>query len=1024
MQNSLDNSRRERTYRWLTAAFCTTFVVIAFLQTAPAEDPGKRSGFEDFGAETIEGVTQIEESAEEKYDGELRPLPVELVEESLEETQAQAQARETGLSEDELLEKNAEVIRGDGKKHDLTEKLGSKTTVLNVTDGEISALIKTFSKLTGRNYIVDSAVRGKVTIHFPSEVTIEEALRIFDTVLLLKGFTSVPVQENVWKVIPAKDAKQTTIPFIKGIPEDTSDAIVTEMLRLKYVSAEDMQQLLSQFISRDGLIKAVEGTNSLVIIDSALNIARLRELSEQLDVPALDQEITIIAIYYADANDIAQKINDILGEGDENKNKSSNIQTQFSQIQRRIAPPGINQPPQSSGGSVTRRALPLKIIPDERTNSLIVVADPELTLKVRALAEQLDSKVDLSGGGFWVYRLKHADAEELAEIINNVISGAGETSSSSSSTKKTGSSISRSQSQSARGGSDTPSNQARLRQAIERSRALIRSQSGGGSQESGGRVSLEGEVSIASDPSTNSLIINASRTDYQRLEEVIKALDIKRRQVLVEATLLEVSLNHEEGMGIELQGTAGFDKGAVFGQTNFGGITNLLTNPAALSDLTLAAASTGTLTLPGGIVIPSQAVLISAVSRNQNVNVLSTPTILATDNEEAEIIVGENVPFVSSTSSDVSNLSNTFNQVERQDVGITLRITPQISTGDFVTLKIFVEISNVVASTRNDPNGPTTTIRTSETKVEVKNGQMVITGGLIQDRVTDSSRGIPFLEDIPVLGQLFQRQDTTNSRTNLLIFITPRVISDQFEAREHTKEVSDSVQSDLDVRGVAPSREGVLRHDRINNVIEELPSENSVLPTTITPPKVRSSSMKSDGYLEGSAEAISRTLSRLEHLSSTPDVGAGNTEVLEVSVAPRLPVSTARTAPGKTASLPKNQKSGKEPDSIKESARTAGRTFVVLRDMAGAAPSSGFSYSDEEGTLGVILAGSIGSPMLSSLEVGRRLRLSSSSGQEREFVCLGVYASTAEAALVHPALSSLESWQVLPPSSTASLAVK
>jgi general secretion pathway protein D len=1011
MQKSLDNSRRERTYRWLTAAFCTTFVVIAFLQTAPAEDPGKRSGFEDFGAETVEAV-------KEKEEDELKPLPVELVEESLAETEAQAKAPETELSE-----KNAEVIKGDGKRHDLTQKLGSKTTVLNVTDGEISALIKTFSKLTGRNYIVDSAVRGKVTIHFPSEVTIEEALRIFDTVLLLKGFTSVPVQENVWKVIPAKDAKQTTIPFIKGTPEATSDAIVTEMLRLKYVSAEDMQQLLSQFISRDGLIKAVEGTNSLVIIDSASNIERLRGLSEQLDVPALDQEITIIAIYYADADDIAEKINDILGESDENKNKSSNIQTQFSQIQRRMPPPGGNQPPQSSGGSVTRRALPLKIIPDERTNSLIVVADPELTLKVRALAEQLDSKVDLSGGGFWVYRLKHADAEELAEIINNVISGAGETSSSTSSTKKTGSSISRSQSQSTRG-TDAPNNQARLRQAIERSRALIRSQSTGGSQESGGRVSLEGEVSIAPDPSTNSLIINASRTDYQRLEEVIKALDIKRRQVLVEATLLEVSLNHEEGLGVELQGTAGFDNGALFGQTNFGGITNLLTNPAALSDLTLAAASTGTLTLPGGIVIPSQAVLISAVSRNQNVNVLSTPTILATDNEEAEIIVGENVPFVSSTSSDVSNLSNTFNQVDRQDVGITLRITPQISTGDFVTLKIFVEISNVVASTRNDPNGPTTTIRTSETKVEVKNGQMVITGGLIQDRVTDSSRGVPFLEDIPVLGQLFQRQDSTNSRTNLLIFITPRVISDQFEAREHTKEVSDSVQNDLDGRGVAPSREGVLRHDRINNVIEELPAENSALPTTITPPKVKNAPAKSEKDLEGSAEAISRTLSRLERLSATPDVETRNSEVLEISVAPRLPASTGRTAPGKTASLSKEQKPGSEPDGIKESAKTAGRTFVVLRDLAGAEPSSGFSYSDKEGTLGVILAGSIGSPMLSGLEVGRRLRLFASSGREREFVCLGVYASTAEAALVHPALSSLESWQVLPPSSTASLAVK
>lgn len=769
---------------------------------------------------------------------------------------------------------------------------GDKTTVLNGSDIEITALIKTFSKLTRRNYIIDSAVKGKVTVHLPSAVSVPEALRILDTILLLKGFTTVPVAENTWKVVSAKDARQTTIPLVKDSDEGTaSDVMVTQLIRLKHISAEDSQQLLNQFVSKDGVINAFTGTNSLVLIDSEANTNRLRELVAEIDVPAVDQELTIIPILHAEAGDIAEKVNDILGEEEDAANRSQALNTRQRSIRSNpnIARSTRNQPQatSASGGTVRRRALPFKIIPDERTNSIIVVADEEMTMKVRALVDQLDSELDRSGGKFYVYRLEHADAEELAEILNNLISGSTDSETSSGGGTSGSSLSSNRNARTNTTNTQQRATQARLTRALQRSRDLLRNRTAAQGGSEGGRVNLEGEVSIAPDPSTNSLIINASRGDYQKVKEVIDELDIKRRQVLVEATILEVSLDKEEGFGVELQGTAGLTDGGLIGQTNFGGLTNLLTNPAALTDLTIAAASTGSLTLPGGITIPSQAVLLSAVSRLTNVNVLSSPTIMATDNEEAEIIVGENVPFVSSTSTDTSNINNTFNSIERQDVGITLRITPQISTGDFVVLNIFVEISNVVAGTRNDPNGPTTTIRTTETTVTVKHGQMVVTGGLLQDSVTDSTRGVPFLQDIPVLGNYFKTQSENIEKTNLLIFITPKIIADQFDAREETKGRAEPLEEHIQQFDLRPDRSEILHGDSLDRVAEELPVAEDELPTTIRPPDYDETSGPLGRNVINDKDSFPSA--RLEKQSDRSTPRTRSEDVIDLRVAPKLP---------------------------------------------------------------------------------------------------------------------------------------
>ena len=227
---------------------------------------------------------------------------------------------------------------------------------------------------------------------------------------------------------------------------------------------------------------------------------------------------------------------------------------------------------------------------------------------------------------------------------------------------------------------------------------------------------------------------------------------------------------------------------------------------------------------------------MQAARSNTNVNVLSSPNILTTDNEEAEIVVGQNVPFLASTASSADNLNNTFNQIDRQDVGITLRITPQISSSDFVTLNLFTEVSNVIASTAGSDLGPTTTVRTSNTTVIAKDGQMIVTGGLMSDNITETEEGVPYIKDIPLLGHLFKSRGESQQKTNLLIFLTPSIIQDQFDARDETLDRSDKLGRALDDLELYPRRQEVLKNPDLDAVIEGKVYEGT-LPGTIFQPK-------------------------------------------------------------------------------------------------------------------------------------------------------------------------------------------
>jgi general secretion pathway protein D len=954
-------------------------------------------------------------------DSSTEPLPVELVEDPALGGKDALKARKLKKNSQDSKSTNSDAPQNNkelGDKEilrDLTAKISDNeesnaisdteaTTTLNAKDVEIATLVKSFSKIAKRNYIVDSNVKGKVTIHLAEGVSTGEALRILDSVLLLKGFTAVPIGPNTYKVIQAKDAKKTTIPTMdingdsSGVHIDTtSDALVTQLIRLKNVQATDLQGTIQQFVSPDGLLTTFQGTNSIIVIDSAANIERIANVVKQLDVPALDQDVTVIPVKFAQAKDIAEKINQILGQGDDKGQGGA-----AGKANLRLPPPinmqngaiGGAPPPQAGLTNASlesgsgRKALPAKVLADERTNSIVVVADPDTTKKVQALVEQLDSKVDQSGGKFYVARLKHADAEDLSDVLNAVLGGGGNSGGSRRDSGTSGSSLNRRNSGNSGGaggfggngggfGGGNGGGRGRFGGGSSNSGIGGQGNSGGGggftvgAGQQGSRLNFEGDVSIASDPTTNSIIISATKNDYLKVKEVIDILDIRRKQVLVETTILEVSLNQNKELGFDLVGSAATDKAGVIVQNNTGGgLAKLLSSPQDLSNLTIAAASSGSISLPG-ITIPSQALILRAVQTNQNVNVLSTPTLLTTDNQEAEIVVGNNIPIVTSQATNATNLGNTFNNIERQDVGITLRLTPQIGAGDFVTMRIFVEISNVVERTSADTNGPTTSVRTSETNVEVKSGQMVVTGGLIQDQVEENESGVPYWSDIPVLGNLFSTDRKTRRRTNLLIFITPRILADQFDAREVTVEGRDKltsvIENQIETTNVeTPDRKEVLHHESIDRVFEK-GTTTEEKPSTITPPKVLSS--EEEKAIRASIKEFS-----LKETQPTPFL---------VSVSPKGKI--AEVTPG--ASL-----ASKAPSKV-EGESSFG---VVLRSLDSSAELIGLEIpGTPNGTAGMFF------------QTGSKVKRSV-NGKIVEYICLGRHESVLAAmkSPLHP-----QTWQ-------------
>jgi general secretion pathway protein D len=715
---------------------------------------------------------------------------------------------------------------------------------MNFQDIELSALVKFISEITGKNFILDERVKGKVTIISPEKITEEEAYAVFQSVLQVKGFATVP-SGAIFKIVPAQDAKSSTLETI--LPQGLmgiGDEFVTRLLPMQNVDVNNVLPIIQPLVSPNGLLAAYVATNTLILIDSAGNIDRLARILHVLDVEGQDRGVEVLRLNYAFAVEIAALLGQVLDDESDGAvtapqagGTAQTSRTQSARAARRTGRQPAGQSTVATGGGAIAS---YKIIPDERTNTLVVVAGPLEMRRIKDLVVRLDVPLPHGTGRIHVYYLKHANSFEIVPVLSDLIGGGagggiGGLGGGLLSRRIGGSTSARGGRLGQRGGLAGAVGAGGSAFGGGLSGSLGRGQRGGfgqggfgqgglgqsgfggggfgqggiggaggaggvASAVGGGTGEFAGEVRITADPSTNALIINASPQDYDTLKQVIEKLDVPRRQVYVEAIVMEVRIDRDRQLGIELQGAVGLDKGVGVGRnTSFGGINSVVQNPGSLPGFILAAASNQTVRLPDGTVVPAQVALLAAAQNDTNANILSAPNILTTDNQEAEIVVGENVPFIASRSTSEVNLANTFATVDRRDVGITLRLTPQISQGGMVRLDIFQEVSDVVESAVAgiDVNllGPTTTIRSATTSVVVRDGHTVVIGGLIADRKDNSQQGVPYISDIPLIGNFFTNTGSKQEKGNLLIFLTPHIVRNPAELRDRSLEQRDSLKA-------------------------------------------------------------------------------------------------------------------------------------------------------------------------------------------------------------------------------------
>ena len=586
--------------------------------------------------------------------------------------------------------------------------------LMDFQDVELPTLVKFVSEITGRNFLLDDKAQGRISIVSPSEVTVKEAYEVFQSVLRVKGFTLVEAGP-ITKIIPIKDAKATGLPLSSR--NETSDSFVTQIVPLLHIAADAATSLLEPLVSREGLISAYAPTNSLIVIDSAANIGRLLEILGQLDVPGQERTVEVINLRHAFAGELASILLDAVeGEDGGGRKRGSGSKTSVAAVTAG-----------SRKSTTAGRSAALKIVPDTRANAIVVIGSPFQIRQVEDLIVKLDVPLPRGTGRVQVYGLQHADAVELVQVLADLLDISVNTPARQSlpgrAVTQGGGRFGRSE---GLGRSVIGNSSAGSLGGLGGRRPPSAGGSGEGASAGGGSgLDLEGDVRVTADPATNSLVIAAAPQDYDTLREVIEQLDVPRPQVLVEAIIFEISLNKARDLGIELQGGASVFGGnaALIGQTNFqnlGAVNQALATGdasalAGVPGMLGALVSQQTIQLPDGTEVPAGVALITALEGASDINVLSAPNILTSDNEEAEIVVGQNVPFVSSRSTNETNLSNTFSQIDRRDVGITLRITPQITQGDSVRLFVFQEVSALVPTSEAEvlQLGPTTSLRSA-----------------------------------------------------------------------------------------------------------------------------------------------------------------------------------------------------------------------------------------------------------------------------------------------------------------------
>ena len=640
--------------------------------------------------------------------------------------------------------------------------------VVNLQSGmSLEDMVKTISEITSEVYLLGEEIKDKKVVIITPQggFTRENAFRLFEILLDMNGYSVIGIN-GVNKIVKKKGIKTEILPLrLEDDPGESSQRYVMRLIKLKSVEAKGLSKVLRPLVSKHGTIKAYEPSNTLVIIDSEDNVNKVVEVVQSFDY---DKKIEFVKVENTDAASVMLKLVEIFNPRGKTTSRKS-LKTDSDGY--------------LSGSS---KLLGFTAIADQRTNSIIVVARAGDMPLIRETIRVLDVESEHAERDVYVIGVKNADAEQIMEVLGNLFSegGSGRSGGSAAASRRdrTGGGSS-----SALGGGDAGGLGSGGRN-IDRG-----SPAGGGSVV----ISVADGFRITSDPATNSVIVVGSAAQYRMVRRVVEKLDVRRRQVFVEAAILEVGLDNLHSLG------GNFSLGLRIENDNLGfvgqqvpGVPSLLGSAASSQNVASVAGSLSGLFL--GVVgeeidvdgsgplpaLPSFSAVFQALNSVTDVNVLSTPSIITTDNETAEIVVADVIPFP--TGSTVGTSGVTVQTIERLPVGIRLNITPQISDGDYLNLNIVTEVS----STREAPSGLNTahfgiatTTRSADSSVIVKNGQTLVIGGLVQDREEVLQNKTPLLGDIPVLGNLFKFKRSQRRKLNLMILLTPRIVETENDMR-------------------------------------------------------------------------------------------------------------------------------------------------------------------------------------------------------------------------------------------------
>ncbi|MEO4184534.1 type II secretion system secretin GspD [Acinetobacter pittii] len=622
----------------------------------------------------------------------------------------------------------------------------AQTWKINLRDADLTAFINEVADITGKNFAVDPRVRGNVTVISNKPLNKNEVYDLFLGVLNVNGVVAIP-SGNTIKLVPDSNVKNSGIPY-DSRNKLRGDQIVTRVIWLENTNPNDLIPALRPLMPQFAHMAAIAGTNALIVSDRAANIYQLENIIRNLDGTG-QNDIEAIGLQSSQAEEI------------------------ITQLEAMSA----------TGASKDFNGARIRIIADNRTNRILVKGDPETRKRIRHMIEMLDVPSADRLGGLKVFRLKYASAKNLSEILQGLVTGQAVSSSNGggapASPSVVNSSMVNGQSSGSSGSSiSTPS--ISLNNSSNGNQSNITSFSQGG-------------VSIIADNAQNSLVVKADPQLMREIESAIQQLDIRRQQVLIEAAIIEVSGDDADQLGIQW---ALGDLSSGIGLLSFSNVG------ASLASIAAGYLSSGATGAAGAIAAgknngdgatfalgnfensrKAYGALIQALKTNTKSNLLSTPSIVTMDNEEAYIVVGQNVPFVTgSVSTGSSGTVNPYTTVERKDVGVTLKVIPHIGEGGTVRLEVEQEVSNVQSS-KGQAADLITNKRAIKTAVLAEHGQTVVLGGLVSDDVEFNNQGIPGLSSIPYLGRLFRSDTRSNVKRNLLVFIHPTIVGDANDVR-------------------------------------------------------------------------------------------------------------------------------------------------------------------------------------------------------------------------------------------------